>query len=101
MTAGRPPRPSSTAPEDVAVDGAGNLVIADTGNYRVRVVAASTGTFYGQAMTAGDIYTIAGNGTTAYTGDGGPATTAELWRPKAVAVGRRGQRADRRHRQRP
>ena len=35
------------------MDGAGNLVIADTGNQRVRVVAASTGTFYGQAMTAG------------------------------------------------
>ena len=37
----------------MAVDGAGNLVIADTDNDRVRVVAASTGSFYGQAMTAG------------------------------------------------
>ena len=44
------------------MDGAGNLVIADTGNDRVRVVAASTGTFYGRAMTAGDIYTVAGTG---------------------------------------
>ena len=47
----------------MAVDSAGNLLIADTGNHRVRVVAASTGTFYGQAMTAGHIYTVAGNGT--------------------------------------
>ena len=70
----------------VAVDGAGNLVIADTGNNRVRVVAASTGTFYGQAMTAGDIYTVAGNGTAGFSGDGGPATSAELDGPAGVAV---------------
>jgi hypothetical protein len=38
------------------------MVIADTGNFRVRVVAARTGTFYGRAMTAGNIYTVAGNG---------------------------------------
>jgi len=43
------------------VDGAGNVLITD--NNRIRVVAASTGTFYGRAMTAGDIYTIAGTGT--------------------------------------
>ena len=68
-------------PAGVAVDGAGNLVIADTGNNRVRVVAASTGTFYGQAMTAGDIYTVAGDGTGGFSGDGGPATSAELDQP--------------------
>jgi trimeric autotransporter adhesin len=64
-------------PLGVAVDGAGDLLIAD-GNFRVRLVAAKTGTFYGQAMTAGNIYTIAGNGTAAYFGDGGLATHAEL-----------------------
>ena len=47
-------------------DGAGNLVIADTVNNRIRVVAESTGEFYGQAMTAGDIYTVAGDGTGGY-----------------------------------
>jgi hypothetical protein len=73
-------------PQGVAVDGTGNLVIADTANYRIRVAAASTGTFYGQAMTAGDIYTVAGNGTGAYSGDGGPATKAELQIPQGVAV---------------
>ena len=49
-----------SAPADIALGGQGNLVIADTGHVRVRMVAAKTGRFYGQAMTAGDIYTIAG-----------------------------------------
>ena len=72
-------------PSGAAVDGAGNLVIADSYNKRVRVVAVKTGTFYGQAMTAGDIYTIAGE-QKAGSGDGGPATAAELGQPKGVAV---------------
>ncbi len=37
----------------VAVDPSGNLVLADVANDRIRVVAASSGTFYGQHMTAG------------------------------------------------
>jgi NHL repeat-containing protein len=73
-------------PHGVAVDGAGNLVIADVGNERVRVVAAVTGTFYGQPMTAGDIYTVAGDGTGGFSGDGGLATQAELNAPDGVAV---------------
>ena len=73
-------------PQDVVVDGAGNLVITDSGNNRVRVVAAGAGTFYGQAMTAGDIYTVAGNGTFGFSGDGGPATAAELGSPGQTAV---------------
>jgi sugar lactone lactonase YvrE len=73
-------------PAGVAVDAAGNLVVSDLGNNRVRVVAASTGTFYGQPMTAEDIYTIAGNGTQGFAGDGGPATGAELHAPGGVAV---------------
>ncbi len=60
----------------VAVDGAGNLYIADGFNMVVRKVSASTGI----------ITTIAGNGTAGYTGDGGPATSAELNWPYGVAV---------------
>jgi DNA-binding beta-propeller fold protein YncE len=70
----------------VAVDHFGNLVIADFLHQRVRVVAARTGTFYGRPMTAGDIYTVAGDGTGGFSGDGGPATSAELSRPGGVAV---------------
>ena len=72
-------------PQGASVDAAGNLLIADTFNDRIRVVAASTGTCYGQAMTAGDIYTVAGGGRHG-TGDGGPATGARLYRPESVTV---------------
>jgi DNA-binding beta-propeller fold protein YncE len=73
-------------PEGVAVDAAGNLVIADLDNNRIQVVAASSGTFYGQAMTAGDMYTVAGTGIAGYSGDGRLATKATLNRPHDVAV---------------
>jgi trimeric autotransporter adhesin len=83
---GGPATSAGISPTGVAVDPAGNLVIADAANNRVRLVAASTGTFYGQAMTAGDIYTVAGDGTSGYSGDGGPATSARLDTPFGVAV---------------
>ena len=44
-------------------------------------LATASGTFYGVAMKAGDIYTIAGNGTSGYSGDGGPATAANCTAP--------------------
>ena len=50
-----------------------------------------SGTFYGRAMTAGDIYTVAGNGTGGCAGDGGPAVAAELDSPQGVAVDRAGE----------
>jgi sugar lactone lactonase YvrE len=73
-------------PQEVVVDSAGNLMIAETFGERIRVVADHSGTFYGQAMTAGDIYTIAGTGTEGSSGDGGPASAAELSVPAGVAV---------------
>ncbi len=73
-------------PFGVSLDASGNVVIADEGNSRVRVVAIATGTFYGQSMTKGDIYTIAGDGTSGYSGDGGLSTSAELKGPEGVAV---------------
>jgi len=77
-------------PEGIAADAAGNAVIADTGNFRVRVIAARTGSFYGRQMTAGDIYTVAGDGQPAESGDGGPAVNAGIGEPVAVAVGTAG-----------
>jgi hypothetical protein len=59
-----------------AVDPAGNVVVAD--GARLLVIAAATGQFWGQHMTKGDIYTIAGNGTPGSTGDGGLARQAPV-----------------------
>ena len=55
---------------------AGNLVITDTAHGQIRVVAESTGTFYGRHMVGGDIYTVAGNGRAGDSGDGNPAIDA-------------------------
>jgi hypothetical protein len=77
-------------PTGVAVDGAGDLLIADTGNCRLRLVAATTGTRFGVAMVRGRIYTVAGTGICGSSGDAGPALGAELWDPGALAVDARG-----------
>lgn len=82
-------RTTGVQPVAVAVDAAGNLIVSDASR-RVRVVAASTGIFYGQAMTVGDIYTIAGNGTAGFSGNGGPATSAEFSQVGGVAVDQHG-----------
>ena len=61
-------------PWSVAVDSAGNLYIADTGNQRVRKVENSV------------ISTVAGNGTAGFSGDGGTAINAQLLNPCGVTV---------------
>ncbi len=76
-------------PEGLA-DPAGNLFIADSYNNQVKVVAGSTGTRYGQPMTAGDVYAVAGTGAAGSSGDGGPADSAQLNDPADVAVTRSG-----------
>lgn len=73
-------------PNGVVVDSSGNILIADQNNNVIRCVAEATGSYYGLAMTSGDIYTVAGNGTAGNTGSGGSATTAEINSPSAVAV---------------
>jgi trimeric autotransporter adhesin len=72
-------------PTAAVTDHYGNVLIVDSLNGRVRVVAAATGTFYGQKMTAGDIYTVAGDGSWDFSGDGGPAVKAGMI-PMAVAA---------------
>ena len=68
-------------------DGAGNLLVADMVNERVRVIAVRSGRFYGRAMTAGDVYTIAGSARSGgFSGDGGPAVKAVFYYPTAVAT---------------
>jgi sugar lactone lactonase YvrE len=72
--------PATTAsllfPEGVALDVSGNVYIADSGNGRIRRVAAGTGI----------ISTVAGNGSAGFSGDGGQATAAALWLPYGVAL---------------
>jgi len=64
-----------SAPRGIALDAAGNLFIADSGNNRIRKVSAN-----------GIIVTVAGDGVAGFAGDGGTAVLAELSSPLAVAV---------------
>ena len=63
-----------TQPSGIAVDAAGNLYIADTGNNCIRKVSGGT------------ISTVAGNGNAGFSGDAGPAGTAMLNLPRSVIV---------------
>ena len=63
------------APFAVALDGSGNLYIADTFNNRIRKVD-----------TAGVITTVAGSGTAGFSGDGGAAVAAQLNAPAGMAL---------------
>ncbi|HSL73694.1 MAG TPA: hypothetical protein VK853_04475, partial [Ilumatobacteraceae bacterium] len=63
-------------PTSVSVAANGDVYIADTNGQRVRKVDGTTGI----------ITTIAGTGTAAYSGDGGPATSAQLYQPGGVDV---------------
>lgn len=65
-----------SAPENVFVDKDNNIFIADFGNNRIRKIAANGAT----------ISTVAGTGTSGFSGDGGQATAANLSSPTDVAV---------------
>jgi hypothetical protein len=64
------------SPTDVCEDHAGNLYIVDQGNKRIRQVNAVTHI----------ITTVAGNGTSGYSGDGGAAISATLNTPNGIVV---------------
>jgi sugar lactone lactonase YvrE len=68
-------------PFDVALDARGDLYLSDTFNYRIRKVDRATGR----------IVTVAGNGTAGFSGDGGPATRAQLDEPYGIVVGPGGE----------
>lgn len=70
---------SLSGPFGVAVDPAGSLYIADTGNNVIRKVSNGT------------ITTIAGDGMVGFAGDDGPAAGAQLNGPTSVAVDSRGR----------
>ncbi|MDY6992034.1 MAG: hypothetical protein SVR94_05435, partial [Pseudomonadota bacterium] len=63
------------SPRDITLDNVGNLYFADVCNNRIRKID-----------TNGIITTVAGNGERGYSGDGGPATSAQLHWPMGVAV---------------
>jgi hypothetical protein len=76
-------------PRDVDVDPlSGDILVADTAGGAVRLIAVGNHTRYGQSLLAGNIYTIAGNGTAGSwnDGNGGPATSAGIGAPVGVAV---------------
>ena len=71
---GPPGSAQLNGPEGVAVDSSGNVYISDTHNARVRKVSG------------GAINTVAGNGSPGYSGDNGPATSAQIEIPLGLAV---------------
>ncbi len=75
-------------PAQIALDAAGDLYITDSGNARVREIAAANGTQWSQSMTAGDIYNVAGSasGTPGFSGNGGPATAAQMYQPYGIGT---------------
>lgn len=73
-------------PTSIALDAAGDLFVADTANCRVRVLPAGATSLFGQPMSAGRLYTVAGTGVCGTAGQGGPVAAAQLWNPVAVAL---------------
>jgi len=76
------------SPQAVAVDSSGNVFIADSQNNVVRVVntQSSAITVAGAQVQPGAIATVAGNGGSGFSGDGGLATDAKLARPFGLAI---------------
>ena len=79
-------------PNATALSPAGDLYISDSSNSRVQELAKNTRTQWSQAMTANNIYTVAGSasGSSGSSGDGGAATSALLSDPDGLAVDQAG-----------
>ncbi|MCI5190579.1 MAG: hypothetical protein D3905_12505, partial [Candidatus Electrothrix sp. AS4_5] len=67
------------SPRGLAVDQAGNIIVADRNNHCIRKIDPN-----------GIITTVAGNGTEGYNGDNIPATEASLYSPRGLAVDQAG-----------
>jgi hypothetical protein len=73
-------------PAGVSLDAGGNVYIADYNNYRIRFIPKAGGTYFGQTMMENYIYTIVGNGTVGAAGNGGVATSANIYSPSGMHV---------------
>jgi hypothetical protein len=79
-------------PISVTLDAVGNLYIGDISNERIRVVNMTTNavSLLGVTLEPGEIGTAAGNGSAGYSGDGGPAVSAQLNFPTGLLVDSQG-----------
>ena len=74
-----PATAATITPDAIAIDTAGNFYIADSRYHCLYKIDAAL-----------NIHLLAGNGTWGYSGDGGPASAAELYMPDGVAVDKKG-----------
>ena len=79
-----------SGPSAVAIDAQGDIVITDSGNDAVRMVSATTGPRFGQQLTAGELFTIAGGGQEGDITPGGSVFSAGLTGPDGVAIDAQG-----------
>jgi RHS repeat-associated protein len=86
VTGSSPTSVGLSSPTGVAVDSNGNYFIAVKSENVVDMIPKTSGTYYGIAMTAGDIYTIAGMGTAGAVTSDVLATTTNLDLPMAVSI---------------